>query len=79
MRASNVGTKLNRLACYLTNRRSKEKDRSITRGITGTARVRVRDELIALDAIEVKALKQIGLGHDGVGVRAYRHGAMDES
>ena len=54
--------------------------REVTRGgNTGTARVRVRDELIALDAIEVKALKQIGLGHDGVGVRAYRHGAMDES
>ena len=51
MRATNVGTKLNRLACYLTNRRSEEKGRSVTRGITGTARVRVRDESMALIAI----------------------------
>ena len=54
--------------------------REVTRGgNTRTARFRVRDELIALDAIEVKALKQIGLGHDDIGVRAYRHGAMDKN
>ena len=54
--------------------------REVTRGgNTGTARVRVHDELIALDAIEVKTLKQIRLGHDGVGVRAYQRRVMDES
>ena len=40
MRASNVGMKLNRLACYLTNRRS-EKKRSDPRGTTDSARDRV--------------------------------------
>ena len=51
MRASNVGTKLNRLACYLTIQQSEEKEISVTRGITGTARVRVHDESMALVAI----------------------------
>jgi len=37
----------------------RRKERSIMRGITGTARVRVRDESMALVAIEVKALKPI--------------------
>ena len=51
MRASNVDMKLNRLACYLTNRQSEEKERSVTWGNTGTARVRVRDESMVLVAI----------------------------
>ena len=62
MRASNVGTKLKRLACYLTNRRSEEKERSITRGITGTARVRIAkhfDESVAWMRFEINALKSI--------------------